>query len=222
VQVGRHEAPAGLEVAQQRRGRRDAVEVVDRELHAGLARDGEQVQDAVRGAAARGDRGDRVLEALAGDEVARRQAAGEHVHDELAGPVGGLGLGRVLGGDAAVAHRRDAEHLERHGHRVRGELAAARAEAGRGDLLDLVQLVLGDAAGGVGADGLEDLLDGHVPAVVAAGPDRAAVEHHARDVEAGERHHGAGDRLVAAGEGDDGVEQVALGDELDRVGDHLA
>ena len=33
--------------------------------------------------------------------------------------------------------------------------------------------------------------------VLAAGSDRAAVEHHRGDVEAGERHHAAGDRLVA-------------------------
>ena len=54
------------------------------------------------------------------------------------------------------------------------------------------------------------------------GRDRAAVEHQARHVEPGERHHAAGNRLVAAREGDHAVEEMAAGDELDRVGDHLA
>ena len=54
------------------------------------------------------------------------------------------------------------------------------------------------------------------------GADRAAVEHHAGDVEAGQRHHAAGDRLVAARQGDHAVEHVAPGNQLDRVGDDLA
>ena len=76
--------------------------------------------------------------------------------------------------------------------------------------------------GVVGADRLEDVEDRHVAALVAAGRDRAAVEHHGGDVEAGERHHAARDRLVAGGERDDRVELVAARGQLDRVGDHLA
>ena len=59
-------------------------------------------------------------------------------------------------------------------------------------------------------------------AAEAAGRDRAVVEDEAGDVEPRERHHRAGDRLVAADEADEAVEEVAVGDELDRVGDHLA
>ena len=54
------------------------------------------------------------------------------------------------------------------------------------------------------------------------GRDRAAVEDDRGDVEAGQRHRAAGDRLVAGAEGDDRVELVAAGHQLDRVGDHLA
>ena len=66
VEVDGDEAPARLEVAQQRRARADLVEVVDVELDAGLAREREQVQHAVGRAAARCDRGDRVLDAPRG------------------------------------------------------------------------------------------------------------------------------------------------------------
>ncbi len=51
---------------------------------------------------------------------------------------------------------------------------------------------------------------------------RAAVEHDAGDVEPRHRHDGAGHVLVAAGDADDAVEEVAAGDELDGVGDDLA
>jgi hypothetical protein len=85
-----------------------------------------------------------------------------------------------------------------------------------------VQLVFGDPARGVRADRLEDLLHGHGLAVEVAGRDRAAVEHQRGQIEARQRHHGAGDRLVAARDRDHRVEHVAAGHELDRVRDHLA
>ena len=66
VEVGGDEATAGLEVGEQRRRARDPLEVVDRELDPRLARDGEQVQDAVGRAAGRAHAGDRVLERVAG------------------------------------------------------------------------------------------------------------------------------------------------------------
>ena len=44
----------------------------------------------------------------------------------------------------------------------------------------------------------------------------------AGDVEPRERHRRAGNRLVAADQHDERVEQVAARDQLDRVGDHLA
>ena len=66
--------------------------------------------------------------------------------DELAGLVGDLGLGRVLGGDESLGHRRDAEDLEGHRHRVGGELAAAGAGARARDGLELGELLVGHRA----------------------------------------------------------------------------
>src|SRR5690606_35657932 len=54
------------------------------------------------------------------------------------------------------------------------------------------------------------------------GGDGAAVDDHARHVEAGGGHEHPGQRLVAAGEGDHGVEPLGVHDGLDRVGDDLA
>ena len=53
------------------------------------------------------------------------------------------------------------------------------------------------------------------PALVRPGIDRAVVEDQAKDIETGEGHRGARDRLVAADEADDAVEQVAADHELD-------
>ena len=88
--------------------------------------------------------------------------------------------------------------------------------------LDLGEVRVAHLAARVRADGLEDVHDRDVATAEAPGRDRAAVEHDAGQVEPRERHDRAGDRLVAAAEGDDAVEQVAAGDELDGVRDDLA
>ena len=64
------------------------------------------------------------------------------------------------GGDAGELDGRDAEELAGHGHGVGGELAAAGSGAGAGGGFDGFELVVVDFAGGVGADGFEDLRDG--------------------------------------------------------------
>ena len=84
-QVRRDVLAARLEIAQQRRGLADLVEVVDRQLDAGLLRDREEVQHRV-GRAARGcDSGHRVVDRVLGDQLARVDAALEQVDHQLAG-----------------------------------------------------------------------------------------------------------------------------------------
>ncbi len=55
-----------------------------------------------------------------------------------------------------------------------------------------------------------------------AGSDRAAVKHHAGNIEPAERHDDAGHVLVAAADAHEPVEEIAARDEFDGVGDHLA
>ena len=66
VQVARDEAPAGLQVGDDRRPVGDRAELVDVEREAELVGDREQVQHAVRRAAGGRDRGDPVLERARG------------------------------------------------------------------------------------------------------------------------------------------------------------
>ena len=222
VDVRRDEAPSGLQARHDRGPRGDAVEVVEGELDVELAGDRDQVKDAVRRAARGGDRRDRVLERIAGDHVRRPEVAAQKVHHEPACRLGRLVLARRERGDPVQARRADPEEIERGRHRVRGELAAARARARAGDALELVQLVGAHAPDGVRADRLEHVLDGHVAAAEPTRRDRAVVEDEAREVESRQRDHRGRDGLVAADQADEPVEQVSACDELDRVGDHLA
>ena len=87
----------------------------------------------------------------------------------------------------------------------------------------------GDLPGIVGADRLEDVLDGQVAVGERAGGahaasehDGPAVQHEPGHIDASEHHGHRGDGLVAPGDGDEAVEHVAPRDELDGVGDDLA
>ena len=120
------------------------------------------------------------------------------------------------------AGRTHTEEVERGRHRVGREVAAAGSGARARNALERMHLAVGDLARGVRANRFEDVLDRHVLAAIAAGCDRPAVEDQPGDVEARERHHCGGDRLVATDEADEPVEVVAARHELDRVGDHLA
>ena len=211
-----------LHVGHDRRRRRDAVEVVDREVDAELARDGDEVEDAVRRAARTGDRGSSVLDRLLRHDRRRAPVVPDDVDGEPADLVRRLGLRAVHGRDPVRAQRCQAEEVDHRGHRVRGELAAAGSRGRTGDRLELVQLLGAHLPGRVRADRLVDVADRHFAAAVETGRDRARVEDDGRDVEARERHDGTGRRLVAGDEAHETVEEVAARDELDGVGDHLA
>ena len=141
VEVGGDEPAAGLQVCDQGGRAGDPLEVVDVHLHPRLARDREQVEHAVRRAAGGADGRDRVLDRLGGDDLLGRRSSLSALTASLPASRGDLRLVAVHRRDHRGAHRRDAHRLERAGHRVGGELAAAgtrrrgsrspRAPAGR-------------------------------------------------------------------------------------------
>ena len=71
VQVGGDEAARRLEIGDERRPRADAIEIGQRQLDARFPRDRQQVQHGVGRSAGRRDDGDRVLDRLPRDDVAR-------------------------------------------------------------------------------------------------------------------------------------------------------
>jgi len=73
-----------------------------------------------------------------------------------------------------------------------GELAAAGAGGRAGHILDGGELGIGDLAAAVRANGLINILDGHVAALIRARGNGAAIEHQAGDVEARQGHNHAG------------------------------
>ena len=131
------------DLAQHRHAARQPVDIAHAEVHLGLLRSGQQVQDGVGGAAHRDVERHRVLERLERGDGAWQHAhilllviaAGE-VDDEMAGlheqPLA-IGMGRQ---HRAVAGQRQAERLGQAVHRIGGEHARARAAGRAGRALD--------------------------------------------------------------------------------------
>ena len=155
----------------------------------GLVGDGQQVQHGVRRAAERRRDGDGVLERRLGHDLARRDAEPQHLarpRHRRRGRRRGGGR-RSAGGDAEpgmlmpsaspieliVLAVNMPPHAPSPGHALRSIAA---------------QLVVVDRADGAGADRLEHAGDVDRRAVVLAGHDRAVVDEHAGQVEAGRRH----------------------------------
>ena len=67
----------------------------------------------------------------------------------------------------------------------------------------------------MGTDGFEHVLNRHRMAVPLPRGNGPSVQCQPGQVQPGQRHHAAGDGLVAADEHDQAVEAVAAGDELD-------
>ena len=128
VEVDGDELPAGLEVAEQRRastrcGRSRRCRASTPASRATASRCSTPLVEPplVAMAAIAFSR------RLAGDDVRRPLAAGEHVHHELAGtPRRPPPWSASSAGTIAAPIGRDAHHLEGHGHRVGGELARRR------------------------------------------------------------------------------------------------
>ncbi len=148
-----------LHVGDVRRLVADAVEVVQRQVDLRLAGDREQVQHDVRRAAERHREGDRVLERLFREDVARRDAQAQQVDDGLARAVRVVVAAAVGGRGRGGAGKAEPERLGDGGHRVGGVHAAAGALAGRERALDALEVGLGHATGDARADALERVDD---------------------------------------------------------------
>ena len=163
-----------------------------------------------------------IHEGLAGADVARAQVAGDKLHNLLARRDRDFITRSVRSGRHVAVRQGQADGLADASHGVGGELAAARAVTGAGDLFERNQLGQRAVAGGELADRLEHVDHGHVITAMGAGEDRAAIDEDARHVQAQHRHHHAGQALVAAGKADKRVITMASDRHFNRIRNDLA
>src|SRR5207245_8985384 len=98
-------------------------------------------------------------------------------------------------------------------------LTPAASAAGARCASDDGQLIAVVAACVPVADGLKDVLHVETAPLVLAVHDRAAVEHHAGQVQAGHGHDDAGNGLVTARDAHEAVEEMAAHHQLDGIRD---
>ncbi len=214
-------AAAGFQVGDERRALEHGGDVEDIERNARFVRHRRQMQSGVGRAAGRGDDGSRVLQGLAGDDIARSQPACEEIHHRLAGqfrePVARLVRRRRAG----RAGQRQADRFGDVGHAVGRVLAATGTGRRAGHRFELGQVSVADRSGAVRADCLEDVEDRDVPAAKAPGQDRPTVKKDRRHVEPQHGHHQARQCLVTPGHPDQRVVAVPAHRQFDRIGDGL-
>ena len=159
----------------------------------------------------------------AGVRICRgRRFRAQQVDDERARLARDVVFAGVHRRHRGAAKRREPQELARRRHRVRGELPSAGARPRTRRVLERRELLGAELPAIERAHGLEDVLDGDVLPLPAARRDRPAIEDEAGNIEPGERHGRARDRLVAADENHQRVELVGPRHELDRVRDDLA
>ena len=221
IDVHGHKPPPRLQVGDQGCPRTDLVEVVDLQIHTHLPRHRQEVQNGVGGSTRGRHTGNGVVEGLTRDQISGADAAPDKIHHQLSSlechPIlAGIG-GRHTGG----SHRRQAQEFERRGHGVGRVLAAAGTGPRAGRVLDLQQLGIADTPRRVGAHGFKDILDGDVAPSILPRSDGSPIQHQRGHVEPHQPHGASRQGLVAADQGDHGVEHVAPSHQLDRVGHNL-
>ena len=180
------------------------------------------MQAGVGRAAGRRNHGRRIFQRRAGHDIARPQVQLQQLHHRFAGFPAHLVARFECRRRAGRAGQGEADGFGDAGHRVGGELAAARAGRRAGDQFELQQIGVVPLAGGMLADAFENVDHGHVLAAEPPRQNGAAVDEHGRHVQPAHRHHHARQALVAAGERHQRVVAVAAHGQLDRIGDDLA
>ena len=187
--------------------------VLDVELDADVAGDGDHVRRTVGRAPGRGGHRDRVLERLPRHDLRGLEVLPDHLDDPLARQIGHLRPLAIRCGDRGAAGER---HAQRLGHGVHGRGRAHRvAVADRWcrraghlhELLD-VDLALGEELAGVP----DDRPGAGEAALVVAVQHRPAREDDGRDIDGGGGHDERRRGLVAARRQHDTVDRVAVQD----------
>ena len=201
-------------------------------------RHGDEVKNGIRRTTERNHHGNRILERLAGKDVARAQTTLDHFHH---GYASSTRIHRLLTRDGVLrgaVWKRHTERFDRAGHRVCGVHSTAGTGAGNRVLLDEREFTFVDLAAGMFADRLEARHDveGLVGeqrgaffiesllgenAVDAAGKNRSAINKHGRAIQTRHRDETPRHVLVATADGHEAVEHFAAHHSLDAVGDDL-
>ena len=224
MEVLHQEAAGRLQVDEQRDAGADAVEVVEGEVDAEPAGDGEQVHDGV-GRAADGGQGDDRVEERAAVMTMAGPAIRPSTISTASAPVvmGGLEQPAVRGRGAGDAGQRHAQRLGHQAHRRRGAHRVAVAAAADHRRLRLEELLCDRVPARTSSDSRQTSVpQPSAHAAERAGQHRTAGHDDRRQIDRGGGHQQRRDGLVASAEEHDAVDRVGPEHLLGRHRGHVA
>ncbi len=221
VQIHGHVATAGFEVADHRHPLTDHFEVIDAELHARGAGDGQKVQHRIGGSTHGHDHADGVFKCLPCQQIQRPDVGLHRVQQHLGGTGRTVRLLLILRRHGGAVGQAESHRLDGCAHRVGGEHAATAAGSGAGILLNRRELLLVDPAAGQLTHRFEGTDHRQIATPELSRLDRAAVDEHRGDVHPSHRQHGARHVLVAAADSKHPIHALAVASGFDGIGDHF-
>ena len=198
-----------LEVDQHRRGVGQAVELVERDLHAGASGDRGQMDDRVGRAAERKQHAQRVLDRLRVDDLVGRHRRADQVDRRHAGRLGGAQAVGMHRRDRGGAGQDQPERFGDAGHGRGGAHHRAGARGHREVALDLRNLLGADFAGAIARPEAAAVGAGAEPlALVPPGHHRTGDQHDRRPPGRDRAHELRRHGLVAAAHQHHGVHRL--------------
>eukprot|EP00123_Amoebidium_parasiticum_P017280 comp23783_c0_seq1/m.41266 comp23783_c0_seq1/g.41266 ORF comp23783_c0_seq1/g.41266 comp23783_c0_seq1/m.41266 type:complete len:398 (+) comp23783_c0_seq1:1029-2222(+) len=218
-----HVLAAGLEVSNEGHTVADFLEVVELELDANGAGNGNQMEHGIRRATQSHCDSDCILKGLACHDVLGGDVVLKQILDRLPSTDAFVELCRVFGRDGRTVWQGHAEGFNGSSHGVGRVHASASAGAWACVTNNVVSLVFVDTAGNKLTKGLEgtDNVEGLL-VLAAASTDGTTVDHQGRTVHAAHGDQAARHVLVAARDGDVCIVPLRTHHRLDRVGNDLA
>ena len=213
VEIFSEMGPGRLEVNQEWQGMAEGLPILQIEVDAGMAGDGDDVGRTIRAPAKGGVDADAIEERGAGHDPGRPQVFCHHRHDSFSGRMRRLAALAVGAGDLRRAGEGHPERLGEAVHRQRRPHDVAMADTRRRRGEKLHELLFVDLPGGQPPSRFPDdrASAGHL-AVEVAVEHRPAIKDERRKIAGDRGHQRRRRRLVAAGREDHAVERIAMED----------
>ena len=213
VEIFSQMGPGRLKVNQERQGMAEGFPVLQIEVDAGMAGDGDDVGGAIRAPAEGGVDADGIEERGAGHDPGRPQILCHHRHDPFSDRMRRLAALAIGAGDLRRAGEGHPERLGEAVHRQRRPHHVAMADTRRRRGEEIHETTLVDRPRREPAPRLPDdrAGSGHLTVEVAV-EHRATVEDERREIAGDRGHQRRRRRLVAASREDHAVERIAMED----------
>ena len=221
-QLGHEKTPAGLQVCKHWHALTNAGEILEGEFDFGRVSNGEEVKNGVRRASQGNDHRDGIFEGFLGNDIRGKDATLEHVENSGAGISTILCLLRRNGILRGTIRETEAHRLDGGGHRVGRIHTTARARAGYGIGLHIVEFFFRNFIGRTLTDSFKDRDNIQLTLSKAAWEYGATVNKYSCAIQTENRHDAAGHIFVAATDRYETVKALAAHNSLNRIRDDLA